>query len=46
MKLFQEHLSLMYNFILLSGDKETLLKQLESNLLDFDLLFMITIEIS
>ena len=36
MKLFQEHYPHV-QFHLLSGDKETLLKQLESNLLDFDL---------
>lgn len=36
MKLFQEHYPHV-QFHLLSGDKERLLKQLESNLLDFDL---------
>lgn len=44
MKLFQEHYPHV-QFHLLSGDKETLLKQLEINLLDFVFLFMITIEI-
>ncbi len=44
MKLFQERYPHV-QFHLLSDDKEKLLKQLESNLLDFGLLFMITIEI-